>query len=139
MAMPSRHLRTLIKWTLYLCVLGGVIGLYAWISPAAFARVPSYRDPSFSGDWYVDRFGSFRKYTFEMDGTGEILSAGRDPRPFRWGVEDGVLQLKYQTQMGWQAPQYKFQRHSQDLVIQDVQYGSKMTLKRQVPTSGFLQ
>ena len=138
--MPSGWVRTGLKSTLYIAIVAVIVGLYAWVSPEAFARIPEQRDESIAGDWYVDRYGSFRKYSFRMDGTGEILSAAREPRVFRWGVENGQLRMKFQTSAGWQAPTYRIERFPEGpLELQDSKTGYRILLKRDVPKSATLQ
>ena len=100
--------RAILKYLWYACVLGLLVGAYYLHSPDAFARLPSGRDPQIVGEWYQLNYRSFRKYTFNRNGTGEILGQGREPRKFWWGTEGPRLQMKYQSYMGWTAPKYTY-------------------------------
>lgn len=129
--------RALLKAGLYLAVVAIVIGAFAVHSPEAFARVPSEKRPDLVGDWYVDRFGSFRKYTFNQDGTGEILIPGREGRKFQWGSVGNRLRMKYQTPNGWSAPVYEVKVDS-EAKLQAVEGGYSMVMKREAPPSASL-
>jgi hypothetical protein len=138
--MKSSFMRALPKYLAYLVIGLALIGAYASFSPEAFVRVPSSRD-ELVGDWYVERFGSFRKYSFFPNGEGEIISPGRPNRPFFWGTESGQLRMKYSTFNGWTAPKYKMSR-SEDasvLELKEADSFSTMRLQRNPPSSAILQ
>lgn len=139
--MKSPLLRALPKCLAYLVIGLALVGAYASYSPEAFVRVPSGRDETFVGDWYVERFGSFRKYSFWSNGEGEIISPGRPNRPFFWGTDSGQLRMKYTTFNGWSAPQYKV-NWSEDVSFVDLKETetlSTIRLQRNPPLSAILQ
>lgn len=129
--------RALLKAGLYLAIVAIVIGAFAVHSPDAFARVPAEKRQDLVGDWYVDRFGSFRKYTFNGDGTGEILIPGREGRKFQWGTDGKRLRMKYQTPNGWSAPIYEVSVGS-EAKLQAVEGGHSLVMKREAPPSAAL-
>ncbi len=136
--MNRAVLRFLGKCGLYLGGIGLFLGALAIRSPEAFVRVPPERHSELMGSWYVDRYGSFRKYVFNRDGTGEIYVPEREPRKFRWGTTGQTLRLKYQTQYGWSAPLFEFKIGNQ-VNLKAIENGYSMTLKREAPASARLQ
>lgn len=130
--------RTILKFVLYAAVAGSFVGLYAMHSPEAFTPIPHEKEEGLLGDWYVDRFGSFRHYVFKKDGTGEIWIPGRETRSFFWGTNDGRLRLKYQTYQGWSAPEYRMKLGNQ-VTLEPLGEGYTIILKREAPPSASLQ
>lgn len=136
--MHSGLLRSAGKVVLYLAIIATIVGAFAITSPEAFVRVPPEKMPDLVGDWYVDRFGSFRRYIFNKDGSGEILVPGRETRKFQWGTEGNRLRMKYKTQGGWSAPLYDVQL-GKEVNLKAVESGYSMVMKRQPPASASLQ
>lgn len=130
--------RTVLKVCFYLAIVAVVIGGFAITTPEAFVRVPPEKSTDLVGDWYVDRFGSFRRYIFRKDGSGEILVPGRETRKFQWGTEGNRLRLKYKTQNGWAAPLYEV-KIAADVSLKAVETGYSLVLKRQPPPSASLE
>lgn len=132
--------RTLLKYFWYLAVFALLVGAYYIANPDAFARLPNGHDPDVLGDWYETRRGSFRKYTFFDNGTGEIRSAGREPRKFWWGTEDDQLQMKMQSFGGWVAPTYTFWFDGPtNIAIKENDGAYVMRLGRDAPESAKVQ
>lgn len=134
-------LRAGAKWLCYLAIVAAVVGMYAMTYPEAFTPVPSTRDQSLVGDWYVQRFGSFRHYVFRPDGTGEIWNPGRETRKFRWGTQDRRLRMKYQTMNGWTAPEFDMNvdPSSDKVELKSRGSGPNMILQREAPESAVLK
>lgn len=133
--------RTLAKGLAYLFLGGALVFAYASYNPEAFVKVPEEREPSLIGDWYVHRFGSFRKYSFRENGKGEIISPGRPNREFFWGTEDGTLRLKYVANNGWTAPLYKISQTDTPAKVdlESIEGGYPIQLQREPPESAILK
>lgn len=133
--------RTILKWLGYLAIFGILVGAYALRYPDAFVRVPNERRPELIGDWFLDRYGSVRKYTFAKDGTGEIRSPDRETRKFYWGTEGDRLRMKYQTYNGWTAPEYEIdiRESTGEASIKESDSAYVMHLSRQAPDSATLR
>lgn len=130
--------RAVLKVCFYLAIVAVVIGGFAVTSPEAFVRVPPEKAADLVGDWYVDRGGSFRRYIFNKDGSGEILVPGRDTRKFQWGTEGNRLRMKYKTQNGWSAPLYDVEL-GKEVSLKAVESGYSLVMKREAPASASLQ
>ncbi|MBC8066156.1 MAG: hypothetical protein H7Y17_15090 [Chlorobia bacterium] len=139
--MRGRIVRTVAKWVFYLAIAGTVAGMYVMANPEAFTPIPSTRDEALVGDWYVQRYGSFRHYVFRSDGTGEIWNPGRETRKFRWGTQDRRLRMKYQTGNGWTAPEFDMQvdSESDEVELKPRGSGPYMVLQREAPESAVLK
>lgn len=133
--------RHLLKVCIYLLIAFGCFRLYVSQSPEFFTPVPADRHSAIVGDWYVDRFGSFRHYIFRADGTGEIWTPNRETRKFTWGTQGQVLRMKYRTQNGWTVPEFKYSTdpESDQLTLEAVTTGYSMVMKREAPPSATLQ
>lgn len=136
--MRSSVLRAAGKVVMYLAIVGVVLGAFAIHSPDAFAQIPPEKREDLVGDWYADRYGSFRRYIFKEDGTGEIIVPGRDTRKFFWGTEGDQLRMKYKTQNGWSAPLYEV-NIGDEANLKAVENGYSMQLKREAPKSALIQ
>jgi len=132
--------RWVFRYLWYACVLALLVGAYYLHSPDAFVRLPDGRDARILGDWYQVNYRSFRKYTFNRDGTGEIIGQGREPRKFWWGTDGGRLQMKYQSYGGWTAPKYVFWTEGSNQVsIKETDGAYVMRMVRDAPDSSKIQ
>lgn len=130
--------RSLLKFVLYGLGIAALIGLYAMHSPEAFTPVPHEKHEALVGDWYVERFGSFRHYVFREDGTGEIWTPGRETQKFFWGTDNDRLRLKYQSYRGWSVPEYRM-KFGEQIVLEPLGEGYRLQLTREAPASARLQ
>jgi hypothetical protein len=124
----------------YTAVAAALIGAFAVYTPEAFVLVPAGRDPAIVGDWYVERYGSFRRYQFKKDGTGYVWSPGRDVREFRWGTDGDRLRMKQRSNSGWQAPEFRIESDPStgELLLEPEGAGWPLKMNRNAPESAKL-
>ena len=122
-----------------LLVSGALVVGFQLYDPKAYTTVPSGRDPKLIGDWYTERFGQSRRFTFRVDGSGEMTGRNGAFRTFRWGTAGGTLKMVYRGFESWQTPDFRYsgQGNSDLLNLEpgDDPSSYPLTLTRQAPES----
>jgi hypothetical protein len=122
-----------------LLVGGAMIVGFQLYDPKAFTSLPSGRDPKLIGDWYTERFGQSRRYTFRRDGSGEMTGRNGAVRTFRWGTAGGTLKMVYRGFEGWQTPDFHYTKQANsdflDFAPGDDPSSYPLALTRKAPAS----
>ena len=125
--------RGLVKSAIYLAVGFLLWRMFVVLMPDAFVRLPSERSPNLVGEWYVERYGTFRHYIFKPDGSGEIWTPGRPVTELRWGTYGDRLMLKYRNNELWTAPIYLVKMEGGKITLDPLGAGRAMVLTKDHP------